>query len=239
MDNINVSTEEHLNKAIYTSEYEANILIGSYKELWNYYICQINILSGYRSLYMKVFLIPVPILTSLAVYFSKSGQANVNEYMLAGILSLLIILSYFIGFSLFSNNYRELGNLVNYQKSLSEHRFQLQSIVFPDNANSALTSIDRLRAHSRHAEEISRDDKKSFYSSIHFSLGTIFIYGNSFIIGIGFLSLLMILANKLSDDVCILIFIILVSLIEGTLNYLIMRKMSYKFHKEYIGISHE
>lgn len=239
MDNMSVSTEKHLNNEKFTSENEANILIESYKEIWNYYICQINILSGYRSLYMKVFLIPVPILTSIAVYFSESGQNNINEFMLAGIISLLIILSYYIGFSLFSNNYKELGNLVNYQKSLSDHRYQLQSIVFPGNTTSALTSIDRYRINSKQAEEIPKDEKKSFYTSIHFSLGTIFIYGNSFIIGIGILSLPMISVKELSDDIHFLLFIILVSLIIGILNYLIMRKMSYNFHKEYIGVCHE
>lgn len=210
------------------------ILIDEYKSLWHYYICQINVLAGFRDLYMKIFLVPSGIISAAALTFSKSLSDNIEVSVDIVFLSISVLLSiaFLMGMALFISYYKELGNMGNYEQAMIDIRKYFRN---KNDLESVLT-VDKYRREAPIAVFGKKNKTKrilSFYRSLLFSLGAIFIIGNSFfVIAITFFlakTNLWIVTNfSLSS-------IFLFSLVLGGFNFLILSIWSYRLYYFYTG----
>jgi hypothetical protein len=166
----------------------SNLLIEEYKALWNYYTCQINNLSGFRELYIKIFLVPSSVLATAALVLSKSisQPGAISTDIIFGSVALLLGIAFLMGVALFTSYYKELGNLGNYEQAMIDIREYLRAT---HHLASVLT-VDKYRTKAPIAILASKHKKRAFYQSLLFSLGVIFIVGNSFLISLAMASFL-------------------------------------------------
>ena len=162
------------------------ILLAEYKALWNYYTCQINILSGFRQLYIKIFLVPASILGAAGLVLSKSVTTPtvISADIILRAIALLLFIGFMMGLALFKSYYKELGNLGNYEQAMIDIRRHLRAA---SNLSGVLT-VDIYRTGAPIAQL--GDKKERFYQSLLYSLGAIFIVGNSFLISLAAASFL-------------------------------------------------
>lgn len=166
----------------------SNFLIEEYKALWTYYTCQINTLSGFRELYIKIFLVPSSVLATAALALSKSisQPGAISTDTIFGSLALLLTIAFLMGLALFTSYYKELGNLGNYEQAMIDIREYLRAT---HNLADVLT-VDKYRTKAPIALLAVKHKKRAFYQSLLFSLGAIFIVGNSFLVSLAMASFL-------------------------------------------------
>ena len=163
------------------------ILFEEYRVLWNYYICQINTLSGFRQLYIKIFLVPASVLITAALVFSEllAKYTAISTDIIFLSIFVLLFIAFLMGMSLFISYYKELGNLGNYEQAMIDIRDHFRA---KDDLAGVLT-VDKYRRMAPIAKLVAKDKKRGFYRSLLFSLGLIFIVGNSFLAAMMMVSL--------------------------------------------------
>lgn len=209
------------------------ILIDEYKSLWHYYICQINVLSGFRDLYMKIFLVPSGIISAAAVTFSKSLSDKIAVSADSVFLSIAILLgiAFFMGMALFISYYKELGNMGNYEQAMIE----IREYLWENNHLESVLTIEQIRRNAPIFKFSKKESKIrkiiSFYRSLLYSLGAIFIIGNSFLV-----TVVMFFLSKSQSSIVTYSSIsspIWFSLVPGILVFLILSIWSYRLYYYY------
>lgn len=163
-------------------ENSIKILLEEYKALWGYYICQINVLAGFRELYIKIFFIPVTVVSTASVALLNifATAVKVKPESILWSLTVLLIICVAMGIALFVRYYKELGNLGNYEQAMIDIRHHL----WRDNGPHAISPIDSHRQAARIGILANSHPRTAFYCSQLYSLGAIFIVGNSALISL-------------------------------------------------------
>ena len=159
------------------------VILEEYRTLWAYYTTQINVLGGFRDLYIKIFVVPSTVLVAIASIYAKIGEPQPSAPLItiaAEALALAMLVAFSMGMSLFVSYYKELGNLGNYERAMIAIRDELRRA----HSLQGTLVIDYLRRSAPIAELARTSPRAAFFRSLLFSLGSIFVIGNSLFLGL-------------------------------------------------------